>query len=81
MALKRTWVVSLSQEDREGTSHSHWFGPYTREQAEALTLKLNTLIGDLELVALGLRPVAVAMPLMTLTPREVLAQFDKEYLE
>ena len=81
MALKRTWVVSLSQEDKEGMTHTHWFGPYTRHQAESLTLKLNTLIGDIDLGALGLRPIASAMPLMTLTPREVLAQFDKEFLE
>lgn len=83
--MKRTWVVHVGMNEGHEyngmLSFMDWFGPYTEAQAKRLEEKLNNI---LEAAAEGESEhnVATAMPLDSLSPRQVIAKIKSgEYGE
>lgn len=76
--MKRTWVVYVSEgvghEMHDSIVEAQWFGPYTQAQAEALESKLNEILDSDE----SEHPEASAMPLDSLSPRQVLRLFKTQ---
>ena len=77
--MTRTWAVYIEQgighECHNTITFSDWYGPYTREQAERLAANLNTVLHDDEDSE---HPIATAMPLNNLLPREVVKKIKAE---